>query len=255
MEILETLKTIGLNEKEASVYLALLELGTASVHPIANKAGIKRPTTYLILDDLQKKGLVSIVPKAKKALYTAESPEKIGNDLHRKQELIKRYLPNLMALYNAKVDKPQVLFFEGKEAVYEVYEKILHAKKVDWFSTIRDALSNYPEYPKTLNERAMAGYVKVRELLTRSKIDLEYYQTMDHGENFVQKFAPGNSEFITDNCLYDGKVVFFSFQPNIFAIQISSQGIYQSLLNLYEFAWQAADTYEQVMANKKPSQQ
>lgn len=246
MEIFEVLSQIGLNEKQSQVYLALLELGTATVHPIATKAGIKRPTTYLILDDLQRKGLVSVVPREKKAMYTAESPEKLISDLNKKQELVKRFLPNMLALYNAKINKPQVLLFEGREAVRGVYDQILSAKHVDFFSTIRDIILVYPDYPQKLNGQAMAGRIKVRELLTRSQADLAYARSMDHGENFIQKFAPGSSEFLTDNCLHDGKATFFSFEPYIFAVQISSQGIYKSLRNLFEYAWQAAADYEKV---------
>jgi sugar-specific transcriptional regulator TrmB len=247
MEIIDTLKQAGLNEKQAYVYIALLELGTATVHPIANKAGIKRPTTYLILDELQAKGLVSIVPRAKKALYTAESPEKIISDLNKKQELLKSFLPNMLALYNAKVDKPQVLLFEGKDAVRGIYDKILKGKEVAWFSTIRDVLSIYPDYPKKLNEQAMAGKVNVRELLTNSKADIEYAKAMSRGPNFQQRFATGVAEFFTDNCLYDGNVIFFYFQPTVSAIQISSQGIYKSLKSLYEFAWQVAEPCDDVI--------
>ncbi len=247
MEITEVLNQIGLNEKQANVYLALLELGTATVHPISTKAAIKRPTCYLILEELQVKGLVSVVPRAKKVLYTAESPEKFSSDLYKKQELVKRFMPNMMALYNAKIDKPGVLLFEGKEAVREAYEKILAAKEVEFFSTIRDILTVYPDYPKQLNDKAMSGSVKVRELLTRSEADFAYAKTMEHGENFVQRFAMGHGEFLTDNCLYDGNVVFFSFQPYIFAVQIKSKGIYQSLRNLFEYAWQAAEPYEKVL--------
>ena len=67
METIDVLERVGLKGKEASVYLALLELGTASVESIAKKAGTKRPTTYLVLDDLQNRGLVSIVPQQKKS--------------------------------------------------------------------------------------------------------------------------------------------------------------------------------------------
>jgi HTH-type transcriptional regulator, sugar sensing transcriptional regulator len=247
MEINEVLKLIGLDDKEASVYLALLELGTATVHPIANKAGIKRPTTYLILDNLQKKGLVSVVPRAKKALFTAESPERLLSDLHKKQEMVKKFMPNMLALYNAKVDKPQVLLFEGKEAVRNVYEKLLKAKEISWFSTISEVISIYPDFPKKLNEQAMLGNLKVRELLTRTKTDFEYVKTMKHNENFMQRFAIGEGSFLTDNCLYDGNVIFFSFTPYIYAIEIKSQGIYRSLKSLYEFAWQASEPYEAVV--------
>lgn len=62
MEIADVLQKIGLQQKESAVYLALLELGTADVSGIAKKAGIKRPTCYLVLDDLKNRGLVSGKP-------------------------------------------------------------------------------------------------------------------------------------------------------------------------------------------------
>jgi sugar-specific transcriptional regulator TrmB len=247
MELTQALEAIGLSDKQSSIYMALLELGTATVHPIATKANIKRPTTYLILDELAKKGLVSVVPRAKKALYTAESPEKLLGDLNKKQELVKRFMPNMMALYNAKVDKPKVLLFEGAEAVKSVYDKILTAREVAWFSTIKDILSVYPDFPKKLNEQAISGKVKIRELLTRSAEDMAYAKTMKHNEYFQHRFGKGGEEFLTDNCLYDGRVVFFSFSPQVSAIVIESQGIYKSLKNLFEYAWAASESYEKLV--------
>ena len=70
---------------------------------------------------------------------------------------------------------------------------------------------------------------------------------MKHNKTFEHRFAPGMEEFLTDNCLFDGNVVFFSFKPTIFAVQISSSDIYKSLRNLFEFAWQQADPYEKVI--------
>src|SRR4051812_11252942 len=101
MDIPNVLEQIGLTSKQALVYLALLELGSASVQSIAQKAGLKRPTTYLILDELQQKGVVSLVPQ-KKSLFTAESPERLLSDIHRKEEVFKRFLPELLALHNHK---------------------------------------------------------------------------------------------------------------------------------------------------------
>jgi len=243
MEINEVLQKSGLTDKEANVYMALLELGTATVHPIATKAGVKRPTAYLILDQLKAKGLVSVIPRAKKVLYTAESPEKIIQDLGRKQELVKRFLPNMLALYNTKTEKPQVLLYEGKEAVGEVYEKILLAKKVDFFCTITEAMSAFPEYPFRINKTAMSGSMKFRELLTSNPSDVEYSRKMQHGENYQHRFLPPGMNLLTDNVLFDGNIVFFSYHPYIFAVQISSKGIYQSLLTLFEVAWTASKPF------------
>ena len=56
-ELLNSIKDLGLNDKEAKVYLALLKFGEANVSDIADEAGMKRPTVYVILDEIRKKGL------------------------------------------------------------------------------------------------------------------------------------------------------------------------------------------------------
>ena len=69
-------KEVGLTDKEAAVYLALLELGVASVLRIASKAGVKRPTAYITLAALREKGFVEVIPKGTTTLYQAVDPEK-----------------------------------------------------------------------------------------------------------------------------------------------------------------------------------
>ncbi len=254
MELSEVLIKIGLSEKEAVVYLAMLALGPATAYRIAPQAGIKRSIAYVVLDSLQARGLVSVVPQGERKLYVAGDPGKLLGEIEQKKELYKRFLPNLEALYAdaSKKEKPQVQFFEGREAVYGLYEKIYHSKDVAFFSTIRDILSLFPEFPKRLNEKALLGQVRVRELLTLSPSDLAYARTMKHSESFQQRFAAGIGEFFTDNCLFDGQVAFFAFDPFLYAVLIRSDGVYKSLKTLYEFAWTAALPYEQAIKKTLP---
>jgi len=247
MEIPEILEKIGLNQKEAMVYMALLELGTSSVEGIAKKAGTKRPTTYLVLDELQKKGLATLVPRAKKILYMPESPYKIISDLNRKQELMKRFLPNLLAVYNEPKNKPQVLLFEGKEAIKDLYDKILLAKEVVFFGTIRDFVNIYPDYEAKLVHNTLTKKTKVREILTQNPADLKFAEQVTHTEYYQQRFTKPGEEFLTDNCLFDGNVVFFSYQPHIFAVLIQSKTIHQSLRTIFELAWTQCLPYEKVI--------
>ena len=58
-KLTEQLLAYGLSEKETHVYLAALSLGAASVARIAQRANEKRPTTYLVLEDLMRKNLVA----------------------------------------------------------------------------------------------------------------------------------------------------------------------------------------------------
>jgi HTH-type transcriptional regulator, sugar sensing transcriptional regulator len=247
MEIPEILEKTGLNQKEALVYMALLELGTSSVEGIAKKAGTKRPTTYLILDELQRKGLASLVPRAKKTLYTAESPEQIISHLNRQQELVKRFLPNMLAIYNSKKEKPQILLFEGKHAVREVYEKMLRAKEVNIFCTIQDVMNIYPDLPQRLMQQTVEKKTKLRELLARTPRNVEFAKSMTHSEYYEHRFAKPGQDFLTDNILFDNNIAFFSYEPHIFAVLIQSKTIYQSLRTLFELAWTQAEPYEKVV--------
>lgn len=117
-EILESLESLGLSLKEGKVYLALLKLGQADVADIASEADIKRPTTYVILDELRKKGLVLKIPNAKKTLFQAKTPDelyqKAKSDIHR----FERVLPTLRSL-NPKREPIKTLYFEGLDGMKE----------------------------------------------------------------------------------------------------------------------------------------
>lgn len=243
MEIPEILEKTGLNQKEANVYMALLELGTSSVEGIAKKAGTKRPTTYLILDELAKKGLASQVPGARKHLYFAESPDKIISDLNRKQELVKRFLPDLMAIYNTKKDKPQVQLYSGREGIKQIYSQIFESKEVWFFGTTKDLAKIYPEGLNDYLKKIKDPQFKARDLLTKSKEDLAYAEQANLGPNYQIKFLPQNLNFLTDSAIFENKVVFFSFVPESFALVISSKEISTSIKSLYELAWQIAELF------------
>jgi sugar-specific transcriptional regulator TrmB len=72
MELLEPIRNMGLDEKEARIYLTLLQLKKATAYYVALKSGLKRTTTYATLDTLVDKGFVLKIPDEKKELYMAK---------------------------------------------------------------------------------------------------------------------------------------------------------------------------------------
>ncbi len=56
--LIERVKEIGLTDKEARVYLSILELGEATAAEISKRSEIQRTTSYNIIPILQKKGLI-----------------------------------------------------------------------------------------------------------------------------------------------------------------------------------------------------
>jgi HTH-type transcriptional regulator, sugar sensing transcriptional regulator len=136
MKLEDALQYLGLTEKEAKVYLALLQMGKGSVPAISLKAEVKKPTTYVILDELRKKGLVTIIPRIKKVLYVAESPRKLLVEQKEKEETISEKMPELLAIYNLQEEKPAVKFYQGKKNVGELYREIMEEKELCVYGSI-----------------------------------------------------------------------------------------------------------------------
>jgi predicted DNA-binding transcriptional regulator len=126
-EIVENLKSIGLEDKEAKIYLALLKFGQANVSDIADEAGIKRPTTYVVLDELRKKGLVLKIPHAKKTIFAAKTPDEFFDQTIANINQFEKILPKLRSM-NPSKKAIKTIYFEGtdglKEALYYRMEEL-----------------------------------------------------------------------------------------------------------------------------------
>ena len=116
---IDVLRNLGFSEKEAKIYLALLEMGTGTAMTISKKADIKRPTTYLILEELKKKGLVSEIPE-QKHVFAAENPEVLQKNLKQNLANLGELLPIFKAKFN-RGEKPKIKYYEGKDNLYKLY--------------------------------------------------------------------------------------------------------------------------------------
>ena len=64
-DLLHILESIGLDTKEAQLYLTGLQLGTAPASDYAKAAGINRVTAYNTLEELVQKGICTKVKKVR----------------------------------------------------------------------------------------------------------------------------------------------------------------------------------------------
>lgn len=126
-DLLQGIMAYGLKRKEAQVYLALLELGQASAQAVAQKAGLKRPTVYVILTDLMKQGLVLKALKQRRHMFIAKQPTELMTNAEERWHLAKKTFPALQAITQKK-DKARTLFFEGltgiREALYYRFHEL-----------------------------------------------------------------------------------------------------------------------------------
>lgn len=186
MDIVTKLQNLGFNEKQARVYFALLQLGRATAYKIANKSGMKRPTVYVILEELRHKDAVLKIPYAKKQIFIAKQPEELIQNAKSKIDSVTELIPEIRALV-AKSENQKVLFYEGIDGLKQLLFYKLEMMKNNEFVGFYAYNDNLPE--KLLNiVDEYNRYLKNNHISTRGfapnhislvsyrKTDSEYYR-------------------------------------------------------------------------------
>lgn len=121
-KLAKELEKIGLSDKEARVYLAALELGPSTAQQIAVKATVNRPSTYIAIESLIQRGLMSSFNKGKKRYFAAGEPTQLTYILDRKkleiekqQEALGGIIKLVSKMADQKDDDVVVQVFEGME--------------------------------------------------------------------------------------------------------------------------------------------
>jgi sugar-specific transcriptional regulator TrmB len=130
---IQDLEKIGLNDKKAKVYLAVLELGQATVIQIAKRTILKRTTIYDLVADLVNQGYLSEIKKGNKSVIIAEDPELLIKKFEARLEEVKSLSPALSAIFASVTSKPQIKFYEGVEGVRHLMEESLVMKSQEIF--------------------------------------------------------------------------------------------------------------------------
>lgn len=112
-DLIKALATFGLSDKEALIYLTLYKLDEATAYQVAKESGLKRPTVYVLLDELRHKGLVLLTPYPKKQLYRAKDLYEFMDErsylVRNSASLLLRSLPKLIN------NSSKVLTFSGAD--------------------------------------------------------------------------------------------------------------------------------------------
>ena len=239
MELQTVLKELGLEQKEAAIYLAAMELGQASVMRIAEKAGVKRPTAYVTLRALQEKEFVEAIPKGSTMLYQAVDPEKMISSFETRVANAKKALPELRSLLNNALGKPRVRFYEGKKSIMLLYEKeIFNAHEilalVD-IRTLRTMMSR--EELEGLIHCMKATGARIKEFVEDSSEAREYLKEKNRLGLGETKFLPPDMRFALDILIYENTVAMIAPQ-NMIAVLIEDASIASAHRQFLEFLWQ-----------------
>lgn len=248
---------LGLTPKEAAVYLALLELGTASVQAIARRAELVRPTTYVILEHLTRKGLVSKASgaDAKKMLFSAEDPSHLERylddqvrEIDRRRSQLGDLIPELKSAYASGEEKPRVRLFEGKDGLRGLQEEFIEAGQGPVVGVVSadDLYALFPEdefHQKIRSIRLQAG-LRSRQVYTTAR----QRPSLEEDRVYLRenRFMPPEKLPLHGSLAANGPVLsIVSFRSKIIGVLIEHKDIADSFRAIFELIWEAAERYQQ----------
>jgi sugar-specific transcriptional regulator TrmB len=251
MQLIQDLQALGLNDREAKVYISALQLGFGTVQEIAESSSINRTTAYTHIRTLIERGIISTEEKQGKVFYIAEKPEKISvllaarrEEIKKQQKIFEQMLPELKALYNVSVEKPQIRYFEGKSGLEQMQEDILYSRErmVYGFYCLDPLYEVFPDIYKNYSEKRIKA--KIFSKIIYTKKDGEVFFKDDKSRLRERRFVPYDYfNFPNDVTIYGKKIAIAGLKGNIMGIIINNKKIAESFRLLFLLAWRGANTY------------
>jgi len=245
--MLNQLKNLGLSENEAKVYMAMIELGSATVLEISAKAGVNRPTTYVQIESLKKMGLVSTQVKGKKQIFIAESPDQLEfmierqkNELEQKKEELHQLLPELTNIFNLSDSKPQVRFFEGREGLAKIQDELIRSKPeevLDFVST-EGILNIFPSHVRNYSPRRVKNGIRAKVIYTDSRGPI----LKRHDEEMLREakyVALDKFPFKSDITIYNDNITICALEGKAVGVIITHKELANSFRALFNLLWES----------------
>jgi HTH-type transcriptional regulator, sugar sensing transcriptional regulator len=237
------LELLGLNNKEARLYISALELGSFSVLEVAAKSGLKRPTCYIVLEELIKRGFISMILSDKKKLYRAESPTNFIRQAKNNLKYAEQIVPSLLAIASEDKEKPKMKYYFGQKGMQNIYDDLLitRSKMMYYISSTQSQIETVgEEFLKDYAMRRIEKGIKVKTIRMRKT---QSNEPLFNGSKEMQRevrYAPENV-FIPDTvCVIGTKVaVVFTVRGN-FGFIIDSPEFSQTILGLFKVLWNAS---------------
>lgn len=241
------LEKIGLKEKEARVYVALLKKGETLANQLAKETNILRSSIYDYLDILLEKGFASYVVKSGKKYFHAVDPKKILDNFEeakkREEVALKDIVPKLMELQDVARKGAHVEVFEGKEGMKTVFSRILKdgPKEILVYGSSGVAHKLLPFYMEHWHKQRIKQKIKIKIIYNKVAESRERIKSGPSVKLMDIKFLPIENVSLTGTMIYNDKILILMLNPeSSLAISIESADISKQYTDNFGVLWKGA---------------
>lgn len=243
-EVLRGLQAFGLDEKEVSVYLAGLEIGSASVLELSRRTKLPRTTLYPVLERLTREGIFRVGKEKKTTVYVAETPEALDQKMKEREQMFTRSIPALQLLSHTASDGPGVTFYEGSEGFKRLWKQI-YASGVKEYRLItsgvglRDYVHETYLTSRVIGERLKRG-IRSRQLIPMSR-EAKKIVEKDAAQLRASRFLPESTKLPSTVIIFGEQVAFITTRRENTMIIVASGDVALTYNTLFDLLWDKAD--------------
>jgi len=240
MNLKKVLENYGLSKKQASLYLACLEMDSASVYKISQKAKLPRSTCYEVLESLRGIGLVTTFRKKNVIYYSAEDPKIIINNTKEKIKDLEKALPEFLAMFGSSKTQPTVRFYLGKSGMKIILEEILNeADEIKGFSSTElfNVLGDY--WPNVIAKRTRKKIPA--KILLEDSSKAEERKRLGPKELREVKIYPKKFKHSGIIMIWKNKIAMFSFKKDLMALIIESEELAYTQKMMFNYIWESIE--------------
>ncbi len=239
-KLISILEGLGLNEKEAQIYLAALKAGPSTISDLAKLTAIKRTTCYGVLDSLLAKGIIKKEIHGIKEKLVALEPYSLSKLVEEKRSALIDALPNFEALRKLGGTESVIRYIEGidniKEGYLEVLDSILPGSDYLVFGNMEKWSALFKEFTKEFLNKRSKMPIKVRMLLNEGPVARHRMNEGRFG-NEKTKIIKGSKEVETNLIITPNKLLMHQLNPPYIGMIIENRYFINMHIEMYETMW------------------
>jgi sugar-specific transcriptional regulator TrmB len=237
-DLVKIIEDAGFTDKEARVYLGLLELGQGTVYQIAKSTDLKRPIIYVILESLEKRGYVSILPNKKANTYQAIDPSAILNRLKIVTKNFSEMMPMLQTLHNRADNRPKITYIENKEGIWNIYEEMNKIKDSLFITSYVRIEKHFPGAVKKWIDGYKKGIYKVhgRHVVPDNEAEITHAKNLSVIDQKIRVLSDLDNSNM-DFSIFEKKVSITSLEEKPFMVVMESEELAKSMKMVFEVMW------------------
>lgn len=249
---------LGITEREARIYLVMLDYEVVSVKDLHRLTGIQPAKMYAILNRMVHEGLVHERQEGRKRFFSARSPDLVKEGLvrswdtahQRRRDKAELLFDTLLDSFNGSRNgsaEMDLELIQSSTEIHQRYVEMIEAAENEILGFIKPPI--VAETEKQLDQQMAAQADAVERGVTQRSI----FSLKDMGGvDYVLKTLNDNDHMrVVDQLpakmfIFDGHTAFFALpsdtagEPNVSMLRIKDAGICQILSSSFEEVWRKA---------------